>query len=99
MTNYAQFLNYLENYSLDKINCTISQIEQIIGESLSASAYKYPAWWSNNPSYPLMKEILEIGWRSGNINLKNKTISFYKDSTIKQNTKKSTQSPLNLQSP
>lgn len=87
MIKYIQFLNYLKNHSSDKIDCTISEIEQILGELLSTSAYKYPAWWSNSPTHPLMKKILEIGWRSENINLKNKTISFYKYSTIKKKPK------------
>lgn len=83
MSNYTPFLNYLKKAS-DKIDCTIPQIEQIIGKPLSASAYKYPAWWSNSSTHPLMKEILEIGWRSANINLKDKTISFYNGSTIQK---------------
>lgn len=92
MSTYTPFLNYLKK-SLDKIDCTIPQIEQIIGKPLSASAYKYPAWWSNSPTHPLMKEILEIGWRSANINLKDKTISFYKGSTILQKSKKTFTKP------
>ncbi len=87
MSNYTPFLNHLKKFS-DKIDCTIPQIEQIIGKSLSASAHKHPAWWSNSPTHPLMKEILEIGWKSANINLKDQTISFYKDSDIQQKSKK-----------
>lgn len=84
MTNYTPFLNFLQVHSTDNVNYTFEKIENLIGGSLPNSAYKFPAWWSNHPTHPLMKEILGIGWMSKNLNLKNKTISFYKDSTAKQ---------------
>lgn len=79
MPNYTSFQNFLKNNTSNKISLTISEIERIIGGSLPFSAYKYPAWWSNSPTHPLMKKVLGIGWRSGNLNLKDKTISFSKD--------------------
>tara|TARA_B100001123_G_C15228257_1_gene994070 strand:- start:689 stop:1432 length:744 start_codon:yes stop_codon:yes gene_type:complete len=84
MPNYDLFQNYLKNCPTDKIDCSIFQIEQILVGQLPISAYKYPAWWSNSPTHPLMKKILQIGWESRNINLKTKTISFYKNSNIKK---------------
>jgi len=84
MPNYNLFQNYLKNHPTDKIDCSISQIEQIVVGQLPNSAYKYPAWWSNSPTHPLMKKILQIGWESRNLNLKTKTISFYKKSNVKK---------------
>lgn len=76
-------MNFLEKQSQNKIECTFAQIEEILGKMLSKSAYKFPAWWSNSPTHPLMKEVLEIGWKSSNVNLKEKTISFYKSTSKK----------------
>ena len=84
MPNYDSFQNYLKNNPTDKIDCTISQIEQIVGGQLPTSAYKHSAWWSNSLTHPLMKKILQIGWASRNLNLKTKTISFYKNSNVKK---------------
>lgn len=88
MTDYNSFVNFLNKQSQDKTDCTLLQIESILGRSLSPSAYKYPAWWSNSPTHPLMKEVLEAGWRSSNINLKEKIVSFYKGVSKKIKTKK-----------
>ena len=84
MPNYDSFQNYLKNHPTDKIDCAISQIEQIVGGQLPTSAYKHSAWWSNSPTHPLMKKILQIGWASRNLNLESKTISFYKNSNVKK---------------
>lgn len=82
MPSYALFSQHLEKSSSNTY--TFSQIEKIIGEPLPASAHKYPAWWSNSPTHSLMKEVLSIGWSSGNLNLKNKTISFFKNPISKK---------------
>ncbi len=83
MPSYTKFSQHLEKCS-NITHCTFSEIEKIIGESLPFSAYNYPAWWSNSPTHPLMKEVLKIGWNSQNLNLKNKTISFFKNSIPKK---------------
>lgn len=100
MVNYTPFLNFLRVHSNDELNCTFEKIESFIGGSLPNSAYKFPAWWSNHPTHPLMKEILKIGWMSKNLNLKNKTISFYKDSTgMRKLTSKKLKNNLKRQKP
>ncbi len=82
--DYSPFASFIKSQKNDSITCTFSQIEQILGKSMPSSAYKHLAWWSNSPTHPLMKEILSAGWMSKKANLKNKTISFYKDSSSKQ---------------
>jgi hypothetical protein len=82
--DYSAFIKFLKSQTSDSISCTFEQIEQILGKPMSSSAYKHLAWWSNSPTHPLMKEVLSTGWMSKKPNLKNKTISFYKNSLAKQ---------------
>jgi len=56
-------VDFLKNLTVDNYNLSFEEIEKILGEKLPPSAYQYDAWWSNNPSHPLMREILEAGWR------------------------------------
>ena len=86
MPNYSKFEEFLKTQN-DSINLKFSEIENIIGK-LTSSAYEHKAWWSNSLTHPLMKEVLEAGWRSSNINLKEKTVSFYKGTSKKIKTKK-----------
>ena len=86
MPNYSKFEEFLKTQN-DSINLKFSEIENIIGK-ITPSAYEHKAWWSNSPSHPLMKVVLKNGWRSSNINLEEKTISFYKGTSKKIETKK-----------
>jgi len=73
---YFPFLNYLHEHRDIEVKCSLGRIEQILGHNLQQSAYKYAAWWSNSPTHPLMKKVLEIGWESRNVDLRNQTITF-----------------------
>src|SRR6185437_2184685 len=53
----------LKKLTVDSYNLSFEEIEKILGEKLPSSAYQYDAWWSNSSSHPLMREILEAGWR------------------------------------
>ena len=77
---YTPFLNYLieQESKRTAVDCSFGQIEQIIGKQLPNSAYKHSPWWGNNPSHPLMKRVLKIGWKAMNLSLENKTITFYR---------------------
>ena len=76
MQDYNAFLMFLHEHRDKEVKCSISSIEQILGQNLQQSAHKHPAWWSNSPTHPLMKKVLEIGWESRNVDLRNKTITF-----------------------
>ena len=61
------------------------EIERTGGGPLPTSAYKYPAWWSNSGTHPLMKRVLEAGYVSKDLDLKNHKISFCRDRAKAQN--------------
>lgn len=52
-------------------------LERLIDAKLPASAFKYPAWWSNNPSNNAMTKIwLKAGWRTEQVNIPGQTVVF-----------------------
>ena len=78
MQDYNAFLMFLHDHRDTEVKCSIERIERILGHNLQRSAYKYAAWWSNSPTHPLMKKVLEIGWESKNVDLRSKTITFHR---------------------
>lgn len=53
-----------------------SEIEEICQCNLTSSAYKYRAYWSNSPSHPLMKRVLEASWLTHKVDMKGQTVWF-----------------------
>ena len=80
MVEYGKFGDYLDERNDESFSIRFEEIEKIIGQKLSASAYQYTAWWGNHDSHPLMKVVLSKNWKSRNLNLGGKWIIFYKNS-------------------
>ena len=75
--DYTSFLKYLKDQHVNEVDCSFEQIEKIGNGKLPDSAYKYAAWWSNSITHTLMRYVLKMGWESKNLDLQNKTITFY----------------------
>ena len=50
MSKYAPLTGYLSSSGLDYIPMKFAEVEEVIGDKLPRSAFKYRPWWSNNPS-------------------------------------------------
>ena len=72
-----KFCSWLKKQDSKEVNCSFEQIEKIGNGKLPDSAYKYAAWWSNSTTHTLMRYVLKMGWESKNLDLQNKTITFY----------------------
>ena len=72
-----EFCSWLKKQDSKEVNCSFEQIEKIGNGKLPDSAYKYAAWWSNSTTHTLMRYVLKMGWESKNLDLQNKTITFY----------------------
>lgn len=55
---------------------TFAEIEKVMGEKLPDSAYKYRAWWSNDPSKPNAASWLSQGWKAQSLSLSEKRLLF-----------------------
>lgn len=76
MSKYEKFIDFLNSQPVDTITCSFKQIEDLIGERLTTSASSYDAWWSNHPSHPLMKLVLDSGWIKTKVDLEGHHVTF-----------------------
>ncbi len=74
MSIYAGLKDILEEKTEEAWKVSFSELEGLIGARLPASAFKYPGWWSNNPSNNAMTKIwLEAGWRTEKVDIPGQT--------------------------
>ncbi len=70
MSSYDKLSEFLSKQVIPSQRMTFREVEKIFGFSLPNSAYKYQAWWANNPipnrhSYAW----LSVGWEIGELDL------------------------------
>ncbi|WP_139322877.1 DUF7662 domain-containing protein [Deinococcus marmoris] len=75
---YRELARHLYGREEETFCMTFSQIEDIIGKSLPASARKYNAWWANTRSHPYSAAWLDIGRRTCELDLGEETVVFQK---------------------
>jgi hypothetical protein len=78
MTKYESLGSYLQQQDVTLIRLSFEQIERILGFQLPASAYAYPAWWSNTLSHRLGFMLAGYGFRTRHLDLATQRISFLK---------------------
>lgn len=81
---YNKFETYLVESKESVLKLSFLEIEKILGFKLNASAYKYPAIWSNSDSHSLATAWLNAGYRSEQLNISEQTITFRKEKMGKQ---------------
>ena len=75
---YIGLTTYLEKCGKDEIEMSFADIEGILGFQLSASAYMYPALWSNSESHSLAFGWLNAGYLTRHVNIPDRTVEFIK---------------------
>ena len=77
MTKYQPLEAHLRKVRRESIPMTFSEIEEVIGAELPASAFKHRAWWSNNPSNSVITHAwLDAGYKSANVNIAGRMLEF-----------------------
>jgi hypothetical protein len=77
MSKYDALTIHLSRQSNSYYPVNFKDIEKIVAAKLPASAYRYPAWWSNNPSNNVMTGAwLRAGWESSNIDIPGQKLVF-----------------------
>jgi hypothetical protein len=78
MGKYEPLQRYLETLDCDSWEARLTDIEQILGFALPASAYKYYAWWANETSgsHSHAKSWQQAGWHTRDVNLHDNTLRF-----------------------
>ena len=81
MDKFVDFIDYLKRETISDFYIELSEIERIIGQPLSMSAYKHSAYWSNDGIHRFAVLIGEVGFRI-KPDLKNKRIRLIKGDPI-----------------
>lgn len=79
MSKYSPLASHLEALAASEVRLTFKEIEEILGDSLPASAHKFKAWWANqaaHPSHPWATEWMEAGWMSDGLCLSEEWVRF-----------------------
>jgi hypothetical protein len=75
---YVGLTRYLKQCGKDSISLSFSEIEGKIGDTLPPSADKHTAFWSNTRTHSVAYGWLDADFRTEDVNLKNRVITFKK---------------------
>jgi hypothetical protein len=76
MSKYSALGDFLRKQRTELVPVTFGRIEELIHDKLPRSA-RYSAWWSNNPTNNVMTKVwLEAGFRSEQVDIPNRRITF-----------------------
>tara|TARA_R100000322_G_scaffold22153_7_gene14809 strand:- start:2941 stop:3204 length:264 start_codon:yes stop_codon:yes gene_type:complete len=81
MSKYDPLRHHLNRLKVKRWRASFDDVERILGTRLPASAYKYPAWWANEktPTSHVQKLAwTPIGWRTEELDLAGKQVTFAK---------------------
>ncbi len=86
---YNPLRDYLSTYVASQLRLTFDQIEGMTGEKLETSAYTLKSWWENDSSHPQAIAWIESGWRVLDVNLPQRSVSFLRLQTDKDDNQNS----------
>lgn len=81
MSKYEALKRHLQSLDADAWVAEFREIEAAIGAPLPDSAFKYPAWWSNQSGdgHTQNASWQEAGWRTAHLNLAERRVTFLRE--------------------
>lgn len=77
MGKYEPLERYLRDHRLHRWRPSFPEIEKLLGFKLPASAYRHPAWWSNDSTgHSHALAWLDAGWRTEEVDLASGKLTF-----------------------
>jgi hypothetical protein len=77
MGKYEPLENFLKGQRAKRWRVAFREIEALLGFKLPPSAFKYPAWWSNDETgHSHAKAWLGAGWRTEEVDLAARKLTF-----------------------
>ena len=74
---YAPLTRFLRQQEAPRITMTFQELEEVLGFSLPASAWKYPSWWSNAASgQSQVRGWRDAGWETRDLDLRGRKVTF-----------------------
>jgi hypothetical protein len=80
MSKYAPLRDFLQQSKVGNVRLDFAEVESIHGFSLPGSAYRHPAWWSNNPEgHSHCLAWVAEGWQSEQVDIIGRKVTFRRD--------------------
>lgn len=77
MSQYDKLGEHLGAQPLSRLRLSFKQVEKILGFDLPNSAYRYPAWWANNPEPGRHANVwISAGWQTKDLDLGGRQVTF-----------------------
>ena len=77
MGKYEPLEHFLKKQRTKRWRVAFREIEAMLGFKLPQSAFKYPAWWSNDETgHSHAKAWLDAGWRTEEVDLAARKLTF-----------------------
>ena len=77
MGKYEPLEKFLKGRRAGRWRVGFRDIETLLGFKLPHSAFKYPAWWSNDETgHSHAKAWLDVGWRTEEVDLAGRKLTF-----------------------
>jgi hypothetical protein len=73
---FLEFEKFLKNCKEEYIELTFKEIEGILHENLSPSAYNYEAYWYFSETHTFPNTWINAGYKMYKLNLKEQKVSF-----------------------
>lgn len=67
---FTNLYRYFSDLDVGEVSLTFKQLESILGEKLSKSAYQYQAYWYDSKTHMLPKCWVENNYKMTSLNLK-----------------------------
>lgn len=76
---YINLTNYLKNINEENVKMSFKDIENLLGEKLCDSAYKYSKFWSNTESHSIYFCWFNAGYKKKFVDMRQQMIIFEKN--------------------
>jgi hypothetical protein len=78
MSRYEPLAQFLDRRPEKFWKAGFDEIANVLGFTLPASAYRYPAWWANQngKGHSQTSGWLDVGWRTSKVDLKKQEVTF-----------------------
>jgi hypothetical protein len=77
MSKYNVLAGFLKSQLTGRVAVTFGEVEEALGFALPASAYAYPAWWSNDPTgHSQARAWLDAGFATERVDVAQRRLVF-----------------------
>jgi hypothetical protein len=77
VSKYDNLAGFLKSQTVERVAMTFSQVENVLGFKLPASAREYPAWWANeHKTHVQARAWLTAGFETESVDLSSRNLVF-----------------------